>query len=83
MNGDVNSQNVRQYALVGESPNFHYHRPGVTHKLTVWAGCCGNSEFLGPFGGNLNRNTYLELFNDEIISQLNEIFANHFDKGSF
>ena len=85
MNGDVNSQNVRQYALVGEPSNFHYHRPDSTHKLTVWAGCCGNGEFLGPFfiGGNLNRKTYLEPINDEIISQLTEIFANHFDKGSF
>ena len=48
LNREVRSWNVRQYAVVGEPPNF-YRRPDSRQKLTVRAGWCENVEFLGPF----------------------------------
>ena len=37
MNGEVNTQNVRQYAPKGHSPAFNYERSNSRVHLTVWA----------------------------------------------
>ena len=43
MNGEFNTQNVRQYAPIGHSPAFSFERSHSRIHLTVWAALCGNS----------------------------------------
>ena len=58
MNGKVNTQNVREYAPVGNPPPFTYDVNSSREKLTVWAAIIGNGTLIGPFfiDGNLNGN---------------------------
>jgi hypothetical protein len=75
MNGEVNSNNVRQYAPRGNPPDFHFDRRDERRKVTVWMGICGNGATLGPFffARNVDGNAYLDLLNDYIIPQLIEL----------
>ena len=47
LNGEVNTQNVRQYAPRGNRLNFVYDRRDSRQKWTVWIGLCGNGLFVG------------------------------------
>ena len=76
MNGQVNTQNLRQYAPRGEQPSFNFDRRGSREKLSVWACLSGNGSLLGPFffEGNVNGRKYLEMFNNEILPCLLRIY---------
>ena len=52
----------------------------VAKKLTVLVGLCGNGDILGPFffDGNVNRQSYINLFNDEVIPLTTMLFQNQF-----
>ena len=56
MDGEVNSNNVREYAPVGRKPAFNYDRNFSKEKLNVWIGLCGNGHLIGPYfyDGNIN-----------------------------
>ena len=45
-------------------------------KCTVWLGLCGSGHVIGPFffQRNVNGNAYLQMINDEILTQLKEHF---------
>ena len=49
MNVIVNSQNVRQYALRGQAPEFTYQVGDSLEKRTVWIELCGDGSLIGPF----------------------------------
>ena len=49
MNNKVNTQNIREYAPLGNPPAFNYDVNGSQEKLTVWAAVCGNGSLIGPF----------------------------------
>ena len=76
MNGQVTTQNVRQYAPRGEQPSYNFDRNESREKLSVWAGLSGNGSLLGPFffQGNVNGRKYLAMFNNEIIPCLLRIY---------
>jgi hypothetical protein len=56
MNGEVNTQNVREHAAKGHPPAFNFERSSSREHLTVWAALCGNGMIFGPyfFEGNVN-----------------------------
>ena len=85
MNGEVNSDNVRQYAPKGDRPDFTYVRCDERNKVTVWMGICGNGSILGPFffDRNVEGNAYLAMLNDNNIPQLIELVNNQFHEGHF
>ena len=76
MNGSVNTHNVVEYAPRGEPPNFNYDVPSSRAKVTVWAGLCGDGSILGPFffDRNVNRETYINMLNEQIVPQMQELF---------
>ena len=80
MNGEVNTQNVRQYA-----PAFDFERSNSRVHLTVWAAVCGNGLIIGPyfFNGNVNGNAYLLMLNEFVFPQLAEHFNNQYWDGRF
>lgn len=85
MNGEVNSQNVRQYAPWGNNPGFHFNRNESREKLTVWAGLCGNGLVVGPFfiAGNLNGLGYHDLIVENVYPILRENFDADYENGHF
>ena len=72
LNGNVNTQNVRQYAPIHNPPPFHYDRSIHREKWTVWAALVGDGSIIGPFflEDNLNGEVYLGLLNNNIIPHL-------------
>ncbi len=71
MNGEVNTQNVRQYAPKGHPPAFNFERSNSREHLTVWAALCGNGIFFGLhlFEHNVNGIAYLRMFNEFVFPQ--------------
>ena len=63
LNGQINSQNVRRYALRGNHPEFTYEVSERREKCTVWIGLCGNGTLIGPlfFARNMNGLTYIDI----------------------
>ena len=63
MNAKVHSQNVREYAALGQQPNFDYAVPESRERLTVRVGLCGNGELIGPvsFDRNVSGPSYLQM----------------------
>ncbi|CAB4007186.1 Hypothetical predicted protein [Paramuricea clavata] len=81
MNACVSSRNVLEYAPRGYPPMHNYHRRDSRQKWMVWVGLCGNGEVVGPlfFPGNVNREAYLDMLNNNIVhilSQHYEVQAN-------
>ena len=66
INGEVNSQNVREYASKGHPPAFNFERMNPLEKLTIWAALCSNGVILGPyfFDQNVNCLAYLRMLNE-------------------
>ena len=79
MNGEVNTQNVRQYAPKGHPPAFNFESSSRV-QLTVWAALCGNSVIIGPyfFEGNVNGIAYLRMVNEFVFPLLDEQFNNQY-----
>ena len=78
LNGEVNTQNVRQYAPKGHPPAFNFERNHSRAKLTVWAALCGNGVILGPyfFHQNVTGLAYLNMLNEFVLPQLAVHFGN-------
>ena len=76
MNGQVNTQNVREYAAAGQPPEFNFDVNISRDKLTVWMGLCGNGQTIGPFFFNRNIDglNYLQMINNDVIPQLQQHF---------
>ena len=72
MNGEVNSQNVRQYAPRGERPDVNYDVNDCRARMTVWVGICGNGRLLDLFflEGNVNGERYLQMLNEDVSRNL-------------
>ena len=85
MNGEVNTQNVRQYAPKGHPPAFNFERSHSREHLTVWAALCGNGMIFGLyfFEQNVNGIAYLRMFNEFVFPQLAERFNNQHWEGMF
>ena len=85
INGEVNTQNVRQYAPKGHQPAFNFERSNSRVHLTVWAAVCGNGLIIGPyfFDGNVNGNAYLRMLNEFVFPQLAEHLNNQYWEGGF
>jgi hypothetical protein len=85
MNGEVNTQNVRQYAPIGHPPEFNFERSHSRVHLTVWAALCGNGLVLGPyfFEQNVNGIAYLRMLNEFVFPQLAEHSNNQYWEGRF
>ena len=85
LNGEVSSQNVRQYAPQGNPPEFNFNRNDSRTKLTVWAGLCGNGIVLGPyfFEENVDGIAYLRMLHEYVLPLLAVHFRNQFDNGLF
>ena len=85
MNGEVNTQNVRQYAPKGHRPAFNFERSNSRVHLTVWAALCGNGLIFGPyfFVQNVNGISYLRMLNEFVFPQLAENFNNQYWEGMF
>ena len=58
------------YAPANQPPECHYNVTSSRQKLTVWVELCGNGDMLGPFffDENVNRQSYINLFNKVIPS---------------
>ena len=78
MNGEVNTQNVRQYAPKRHPPTFNFERSNSREHLTVWAAPCGNGMIFGPyfFERNVDGIAYLWMFNEFVFPQLADHFNN-------
>ncbi len=87
MNGEVNTQNVRQYAPKRHPPAFNLERSNSRVHLTVWAAVCGNGLIIGPYflDGNVNGNACLRsrMLNEFVFPQLAEHFNNQYWEGRF
>ena len=85
MNGEFNTQNVRQYAPKGHPLTFNIERRNSRVQLTVWAAVCGNGVIIGPyfFEGNVNGSAYLRMLNEFVFPQLAEHFNNQYWEGRF
>ena len=72
MNGEVNTENARQYAPKGHPPAFNFEQHVSRAKLTVWATLCGNGVLLGPyfFRENVNGQAYLSMLNEFVFRYL-------------
>ncbi len=68
----MNTQNVREYARIGQPPEFNFGVNMSRQKLTVWWGLCGNGQVVGPFliERNVDGNRYLQM----IINNVGEVF---------
>ena len=80
MNGEVSTQNVRQYAPKGHPPAFNFERSNSRVQLTVWAALCGNGVIIGRycFKGNVNGIAYLRMLSEFVFPQLAEHFNNQY-----
>ena len=76
MNGQVNTHNVRAYAVARQPPEFNYEVNISRDKLTVWIGLCGNGQIIGPFffGRNVTGQVYLQVINNDVVPQLEQYF---------
>lgn len=76
LNGTVSTQNVREYAPMGQPPDFHYDISELRAKVTVWAAVCGNGVILGPyfFDQNITGEVYLNMINEQIVPEMMEAF---------
>ena len=85
MNGEVNSQNVREYAPQGERPDINYDINASRERCTVWVGLCGNGTLLGSFffEGTVTTASYLRMLNEETFPQLADAFGDQFVNGHF
>ena len=86
MNGEFNTQNVRQYAPKGHPPAFNFERSNSRVQLTVWAAVCGNGVIIGPYcskGINVNGSAYLRMLSEFVFPQLAEHFNNQYWEGRF
>ena len=85
MNGEVNTQNVHQYAPKGHPPAFNFERNNSRAKLTVWAALCGNGVVLAPyfFDGNVTGIAYLRMLNEFVFPQVAQHFNNQHWEGLF
>ena len=85
MNGEVNTQNIRQYAPKGHPPAINFERSNSRVRLTVWAALCGNGVIIGPyfFEGNVNGIVYLRMLNEFVFPQLAGHFNNQYWEGRF
>ena len=83
MNGEVNSQNVREYAPQGERPDLNYDINASRELCTVWMGLCGNGTLLGPFyfEGTVTTASYLRMLNEETFPQLADAFGDQLVNG--
>ena len=52
--------------------NHTFQIPDDRHKVTVWAGLCGDGRIIGPyfFEGNVNGQAYLQMIDDFVIPEL-------------
>ena len=84
MNGQVNTQNVREYAAAGKPPEFNFDVNISREKLTVWIGLFGNGQIIGPFFFNRNIYglNYLQMINNDVIPQLQQHFQRQLSWGS-
>ena len=84
MNGEVNTQSVRQYAPKGHPPAFNFERSHSREHVTGWAALCGNGMIFGPyfFKQNVNGIAYLRMFNEFVFPQLAERFNNQHWEGN-
>ena len=78
MNGEVNTENARQYAPKRHPPAFNFGRHVSRAKLTVCAALCGNGVLLGPyfFRENVNGQAYLNMLNEFVFPILAVYFEN-------
>ena len=85
MNGEVNSQNVREYTPQGERPDINYDINASRERCTVWVGLCGNGTLLGLFffQGTVTAASYLRMLNEETFPQLADPFGDQFVNGHF
>ena len=78
-NGRVNTHNVLMYAKKGHPPDFHFDVSCDRHKLSVWAGICGDGTLIGPyfFERNVNGRTYLQMLENFALpnQNLNTVWA--------
>ena len=76
MNGQVNTNNVREYAAAGQPPEFNFDANISQQKFTVWIGLCGNGQIIGPFffDRNVNGRNYLQMLNNDVVPQLQQHF---------
>ena len=76
MNRQVNTHNVREYAVVRQSPEFNYEVNISRDKLTVWIGLCGNGQIIGQFffERNVTGQVYLQMIDNDVVSQLEQCF---------
>ena len=77
MNGEVNTQNVREYAPWGNAPNFYYDRNDSRAKITVWVGALTSPFF---YEGNVSGEN---LLNEAVFPQLAEMCGDQFENGTF
>ena len=79
-----NNHNVRMYAPANQPPECHYNATSSRQKLTVWVELCGNGDMLGPFffDENVNRQSYINLFN-KVIPSITLLFQNQFYENQF
>ena len=85
MNGEVNSQNVREYAPQRELPDINYDINASRERCTVWVGLCGNGTLLDSFffEGAVTAASYLRMPNEETFPQLADTFGYQFVNGHF
>ena len=85
MNGEVNSQNVRESAPQGGRPDINYDINASRELCTVWVGLCGNGTLLGPFffEGTVTAASYLRMLNEKTFPQLADAFDDQFVNGHF
>ena len=76
MNGEVNTHNVREYAVAGQPPELNYEVNISRNKLTVCIGLCGNRQIIGPFffERNVTGQVYLQMINNDVVPQLEQYF---------
>lgn len=79
LHGEVNRHNSRYWS----QQNPHWCRESHTQnpqKINLWAGILGN-QLIGPFeiNGNLNRDIYLEMLQNEIVPAVNHVAATTFN----
>ena len=77
MNGRINSQNNRYYALTGSHPEeVYFDVPFSKEKVSVWAGLLENGTVIEPlfYEGNLNEERYCQMLEQQIIPQFDNVW---------
>ena len=73
LNGRVNSQNIREYAVYGHPPiDFTVDiRNDVRDALHCWCGLTSDGHLIGPrfFDGNMNGAMYLDLIDQYVLPE--------------